>query len=158
MLQRSWQTNQKAAKMHCAFWGIYETRLCCMWKMYINISFVYDYVMWNYKKHQTALFIKRFRIIIVEKCAVTYDIVKILSWYKDMIVIWSEKLEYSVFAKIFLKRLSIFRRFFIVQNNEIPRKRVHFRQYIRGGRMIWQSGEIFEKGSQRCWQEGGFGV
>ena len=31
------------------------------------------------KKYQTALFIKRFRIIIVEKCAVAYDIVKILS-------------------------------------------------------------------------------
>ena len=113
LLQRSWQTNQKAAKMHCVFWGIYETRLCCMWKMYINISFVYDYVMWNYKKYQTDLFIKRFRIIIVEKRAVTYDIVKILSWYKDMIGIWSEKLEYSVFAKIFLKRLSIFRRFLL---------------------------------------------
>ena len=51
LLQRNWQANQKAAKMHCVFWGVYETRLCGMWKMYINISFVYNYVMWNYKNH-----------------------------------------------------------------------------------------------------------
>ena len=103
------------------------------------------------QKVSNSPFIKRFRIIIVEKCAVTYDIVKILSWYENMIVIWSEKLEYSVFAKIFMKRLSIFQRFFIVQNNDTERKRFYFIHYIQKVHMIWLFDRDFAKLKKNAW-------
>lgn len=144
LLRRSWQTDQKLRKctafsegyMKPAVWyvkNVYKHFFC------IRLCYV------KLQKVLNSLFIKRFRIIIVEKCAVTYDIVKILSWYENMIVIWSEKLEYSVFAKIFLKRLSIFQRFFIVQNNDTERKRIYFIHYIQKVHMIWLFYRSFAK-------------
>lgn len=68
-----------------------------------------------------------------------------------MIVIWSEKLEYSVFAKIFLKRLSIFQRFFIVQNNDVERKRIYFIHYTYKVHMIWLYDKDFAKLWKKSW-------
>lgn len=66
-----------------------------------------------------------------------------------MIVIWSEKLEYSVFAKIFIKRLIIFQRFFIVQNNDTERKRIYFIHYIQKVHMIW----LFDRDFAKLWKK-----
>lgn len=48
-----------------------------------------------------------------------------------------------------LKRLSIFQRFFIVQNNDVKRKRIYFIHYIHKLHMIW----LFDRDFAKLWKK-----
>lgn len=48
-----------------------------------------------------------------------------------------------------LKRLSIFQRFFIVQNNDVERKRIYFIHYTDKLHMIW----LFDMDFAKLWEK-----